>query len=574
MKQYSIILAASIAVIITVGILTQGANALITARTYTLDADFDEGTLIGVEHTTVHDQLQLSGTVTTFPVMWIANAGEDTVSKWDTNTNKELARYRTWFGPAGYQGYYNHVGNEYAGAAPSRTCVDLQGNVFVANRHFDNRPADVVKIFANDWIDRNGNGVMDTSNDTNNDGAISLSEMLPMNDTSNNGIIDPNEIQDERIAWVVSVGPAGGLGRSLSIAPNGDIWLGLYNSQTYYRLSGVDGSIVAGPINVSPNTPYGSLVDGNGILWGASLSTNLLRLDTNTYGVTVYDHGAYGYDYGIALGTDEHGHTMVYQAEYGNYRTYIQFNSSSETFSNPASLYYSCLGIATDSKGNILASNRDTGGVSKFYPDGTLIWSAAAQVAAEARGTVVDSNDDVWVIHRTANKLTKFDGTNGVPLGIFNSGYGPYTYSDATGLGLRSVIAGIGYWTVTFDSEESGTPWGTVFWTSSEPAGTSVMVKVRSSDDQATWSPWESASNGITLGATPNGRYLQTEVTLQIITGNVSPVLYDLTVNTGTPQSVIPEVPLGTIIASASMIIALLAYIAVPKLRMRKPTIL
>lgn len=70
-------------------------SGIVTSYTYTLDADFDEGVLVGVEYDTVHDQLQLSLVPTTYPVMWIANAGEDTVSKWDTDTNKELARYHT-----------------------------------------------------------------------------------------------------------------------------------------------------------------------------------------------------------------------------------------------------------------------------------------------------------------------------------------------------------------------------------------------------------------------------------------------------------------------------------------------
>jgi hypothetical protein len=513
------------------------SSALVTGRIYTTDADFDEGTLVGLEHTTVHDQLQVSNNITTFPTMWIANAGEDTISKWDTSTNKELARYRTWFGPAGYQGYNNHTGNQYAGAAPSRTCVNLHGDAYVANRHFDGKPADVIKILATDWIDRNGNHVMDTSNDTNNDGIIELDEMLPMNDTNNNGIIDPDEIQDERIAWVVSVGPAGGVGRSLSIAPNGDIWLGLHYAQTYYRLDSSDGSILSGPIDVKPNTPYGSLIDRQGILWGASRYLNLLRLDTNNGSVKVYDHTAYGFDYGIALGTDEHNNTIVYQSDPGG-TTYMQFNSSSETFSNPASLWYPCYGIATDSKGNILASNSITGEVSKFWPNGTLIWTGAAQVASEAHGTIVDSNDNVWVIHRLANKLSKFNGTNGAPLGVFDTGDGPYTYSDATGLWLRSITARTGFWTVTFDSGADNTSWGTLSWHSFEPNGTSVTVRVRSSNDAATWSPSKAALNGIALTATPNGRYLEIETTLQIITADASPILYDLTVNSANPFSV------------------------------------
>jgi len=246
-----------------------------SSRTYTLDADFAEGILVNVNYTDVPDQLQLNEAATTYPVMWIANGGEDSVSKWDTNNNKELARYHTWFGSLGDHG-------SWAGASPSRTCVDAEGNCYVANRHFDGLPADVIKIFANEWIDRNGNGVLDTSTDINGNGTIEPGEMLPMTDTNGNNIIDDIEILDERIAWAVTIGPAGGLGRSLAIDPNGNIWLGLFNAKEYYKLSSADGSILAGPIDVTgaplnpfdDHTPYGALVDKYGI--GLSLSLDYL----------------------------------------------------------------------------------------------------------------------------------------------------------------------------------------------------------------------------------------------------------------------------------------------------------
>jgi hypothetical protein len=80
-------------------------SAVAASKTYTTDADFDLGALSGVNHTAPNNnQLQLSAVGTTFPVMWVANAGEDTVSKFDTINNVELARYRTWFGPSGQAG--------------------------------------------------------------------------------------------------------------------------------------------------------------------------------------------------------------------------------------------------------------------------------------------------------------------------------------------------------------------------------------------------------------------------------------------------------------------------------------
>ena len=223
-----------------------GGSAFAASKTYTFDADFNLGLLSGVSLSTPN-QLQLSAVGTTFPIMWVANAGEDTVSKFDTTANIEIARYRTWFGPAGQAGHVPHLNNAYGGPAPSRTAVDIQGNAYVLNRWFANRKPVLLKILAEGFIDRNGNGLMDTSNSP---------TPLNMADLNGNGEIDPNEITDERIAWAVPVGSQNGLGRALCIGTDGNLWVGMYNALTYYKVSSVDGSHIAGPVSVSW-TPYG-----------------------------------------------------------------------------------------------------------------------------------------------------------------------------------------------------------------------------------------------------------------------------------------------------------------------------
>lgn len=131
-----------------VGLLLVPAVVLAGSTTYTLDADFESGLLSGVNHDAPgSNQLQLNVTGTTFPVLWIANAGEDTLTKFDTSTNKEVARYRTWFGPSGQAGYTSHLNSPWTGAAPSRTAVDIDGNAYVLNRHFEgNKKAMLMKV--------------------------------------------------------------------------------------------------------------------------------------------------------------------------------------------------------------------------------------------------------------------------------------------------------------------------------------------------------------------------------------------------------------------------------------------
>jgi murein DD-endopeptidase MepM/ murein hydrolase activator NlpD len=491
-------------------------------RTYTLDSDFDEGILIGLEHDTIHNQLQLSDKSSTYPTLWVANAGEDSLSKWDTENNVELARYHTWFGSLGYH-------SAWSGPAPSRTCVDSDGNCYVANRHFDTYKPDVIKVYTDTWVDRNGNGILDTSYDANDNGVIEESEMLPMTDSNYNGRIDPEEITDERIAWATQVN-GGGVGRSLAIDLDGNIWLGCYNSYRYYKLDGDDGSIIGGPYYVYGHTPYGALVDKHGYLWGSSLSSNILKLNTNN--PAEYEIYSVPYTYGIALGYDSQDNTLVYCGY--NY-PYVVFNSKTETYSNPAESWDRSLGVAVDSEGNIAVGSYYDGDVAKYASDGTIIWAVTGQINSEVRGIVFDSDDNIWAIHRDTSKLCKYNGENGAYMGVYDAGLYPYTYTDATGLGYQGSI-GVGIWEVIFDSGTSNTEWGVVSWDSYTPPDTSLWIEVRSSNDGSSWSSWETAVNGNNLGSTPDGRYLKIRTTMKILSGETSPVLYDLTVSTsGSP---------------------------------------
>ncbi|MBI4334860.1 MAG: hypothetical protein HY673_26695 [Chloroflexi bacterium] len=513
-------------VLVAVPMLVRGSA---TNKTWTTDADFDLGVLQGVEHTTVHDQLQLSKTSSTFPFLWIANAGEDTVSKIDSDTGKELARYRTWFnGP---------LHGAWSGAAPSRTAVDSSGNVYVANRHFDGRKALVMKVLSTGGIDRNGNGTIETSSDLDANGIIGAGEIKDLFDSNSSGMIDVGEIQDERVAWAVQVGVAGQLGRSLSIGKDGNIWLGTHYDQKYYKISAADGSLLGGPYSAGV-TSYGSLVDGNGILWSANLGYYLGKLDTATGTMSgPYYHGAYGSNYGIALGNGK-----VYLG--GNGYSYIIFDPTTNTFSENSAVNVYSLGVAVDGSGNIFVGGSG-GGMYKFKPDGTLLWSAANQTGTgHIRGVVVDGKGDVWAIHLNENKISKFKGDTGAPLGVFPVGYQPYTYSDAAGLAAASITTPTGYWTVIQDGGGAGTQWGTVSWNGSTPAGTSLEVRVRAADTVAglDFQTYQLVSSGVEFTAT--GQYIQIQVKFSASQAGTSPILYDLTVQSKETQP--PPTPTPT----------------------------
>lgn len=508
--------------------ISQSVAAQPQQQVYTSDADFDQGKLKAINHhAPYNNQLQITQP---YPTLWIANAGEDTVSKFNTETNKEVGRYRVWFGPQGQPGHYNHLGSAWSGASPSRTAVDGDGNVYVANRHFDNRPAEVIKILTKGGIDRNGNGKIDTSEDKNNNGRIEPNEILPMADSNQNGQIDPAEIQDERIAWVTRVGSPGGLGRALCIDTQGKIWMGLYNHQVYYQLEPNQGKIIGGSVATPGLSPYGCLIDRDGQLWSASLGSKLGQLDTLQRRF-ITNHTHQGSHYGIGLGNQR-----VYLASRSS-QSFIEFDPNSKQFRYPAQKKFSSLGVAVDRQQNIVVGNSG-GGVTKFAPNGRVIWSANAQAnTGEVRGIAIDRNNDVWAIHRNTDNISKFRGTDGTHLGVFPVGNSPYTYSDAVGFTFQTVTSGDSIWSVIFDSGKANTTWQKITWNQEPegklPRGSSLYVEIYATDQKdqlqsLKYYDYLAAYNARTLKKV-EGRYLKVRVFFQPNEDNHSPILSDLT---------------------------------------------
>ncbi|MBU4289020.1 MAG: hypothetical protein KKI12_12725, partial [Proteobacteria bacterium] len=106
-----------------------------------------------------------------------------------------------------------------------------------------------------------------------------------------------------------------------------------------------------------------------------------------------------------------------------------------------------------------------------------------------------------------------------------------YSYSDMTGIVARSMTTRIGTWTVVFDSGAGDTKWGTIALNTSTPEETIAKVRARSSTDQKKWSAWEDLGKEAEIKTTPDGRYLQIETTMQLLSGETSPILKDMSVS-------------------------------------------
>jgi methionine-rich copper-binding protein CopC len=78
----------------------------------------------------------------------------------------------------------------------------------------------------------------------------------------------------------------------------------------------------------------------------------------------------------------------------------------------------------------------------------------------------------------------------------------------------------------TFDAGKT-VSWGSVNWTATVPAGTTIQVLTSSSTDGVHWSTWSALSNGGAI-ASPAGRYLRYEVIFTTTNPSLTPILSDV----------------------------------------------
>ncbi len=494
-------------------------------RTYTSNGDFDQGLLAGLEHQTVANQLQLSTASTTLPFIWVPNSNQGTVSKVDTSTGRELGRYRTC--PS------NLYGN------PSRTTVDLYGNCWVANR----RIGTAVKIGLlenGQYMDRNNNGKVETSQDLNGDGDITGAEILPWG-------------MDECVLWEVVVIP-GREGtyfpgqfthigtnpndlyanddwnpgpRSVAIDKNNNLWLGTSATKMFYFVEGATGQILKSIDTSSVNhTAYGAVIDTNGIVWSSGGDKNhILRLDTATGAFTRIDVPHYTY----GLGLDKQGHLYV-SGWTSSVLTQINIQTGAILWTKPG--VYQSRGIGCTDDGDVWVANSGPGTVTRWSIDGVI--KATINVGNQPTGVSIDKDGYVWAVNLGDEYIERIDpATNLVDLSKKIVGTNHYGYSDMTGIVSRSTTTRIGTWNLIHNTKQFGSAWGIVSWNADQPKNTFIGVRVRSSDDRRNWSLWESVNNYEALRNTPAGRYLNVELTMQSAKEGAMPILYDLTVGAG-----------------------------------------
>lgn len=468
-------------------LLFQISTTYAATKVYTSDADFVLGIMNGIVHD-ISDQLQLSEKQTTLPFIWIANSGESTVSKIETSTGCELGRYRT--GP----------GSEN----PSRTTVDLNGDLWVGNRN--SNTATKIALYP---TDSNDDGVVTTSQDLNENCVIEPSEVLPWGD-------------DEAILLRIGVdiGP-----RALAVDTNNNVWIGGYGKNMGYY-DGETGEMLKN-IFVGYNC-YGALIDSHGTLWISGRPYGLIRIDNPDYNHTITPilaHNIYG------MGIDQEGY--IYSAAYSSnrLRKYDPVNKEwVYDISIPGGSYGR--GVAVGFDGDVWVAHSGSDVVTRHNP-ATGNVEATIPVGKKPTGVATAADGKIWVTNYNSHNVMRIDPeTNAVDFTHGPHPY-PYNYSDMTGMVSRSVTTKKGTWTIVYDEGEPSVYAATVSWTDFLPADSTIIVKVRSSKDGIVWGGFKQVQSGVEFLTLERAAYLEIMVDFTASTEDkLSPILYDLTVNT------------------------------------------
>ncbi len=354
--------------------------------------------------------LDAKQTAQTKHFIWIANSPEASISKLDTKTGWETARY-------------------YVCSSPSRTSVDLIGDVWVGCRG----DGGVVKIHAemNTCSDKNGNGKIDTSTDLNGDHMIQPNEMMPKG-------------QDECI-WFTVYPDGNTVARAAGVDKDNFAWVGWWSSKHLRRLDPLTGASVH--LIAIPSNPYGLVIDQKGIIWVSGRSPNqLVRVDPKTDAVKGYNPGGGYTPYGInvdvfgKIWTPHYpkGQSWRFDPLTGQWATVQhQTNGRGCATSNDGYIY-----VANDASSSIAIINGTT-----LQNEGQV---SVSQWGKYPVGVALDFDGYVWAVLQSPGGAVKIDPKTKQVIGSYPTGKSPYTYSDMTGYTLANFTAPSGQYKTIF----------------------------------------------------------------------------------------------------------------------------
>jgi len=403
--------------------------------------------------------------------MYVANADEGTVTKIEIRTGKEVGRYISALTKTDPR---NRGTAQASGNSPSRTAVDFNGDVWVANRAF-NQQGSATKIAHQGCPDVNGNGKIETSNDANGNGVIDLN--------------DPKEYfgeSDECILFTVNVGGINAIPRALALDGGGvdvrksNAWVGAWTEQKFYKLDGEDGHILA-TVDVGLK-PYGAAIDSSGMLWSTEFNASTIvsiSTMTNTANPVISLLPKCTGSYGIAI--DQKNRVWVGGWDFKGACRYDPADGSIFPVVIQGMQGHS-RGIAVDAEGYIWSAfDGSPGTVARFKADdGSALKTFTLPNGNGTIGVGIDFDGKAWAVNRESNNTCRIDGNTGV-IGCYPTGKGPYTYSDFTGFALQHITAPMGMYRTIFKGcmSEQQTKWRQLSWDALVPANSGIEVYVK-----------------------------------------------------------------------------------------------
>jgi hypothetical protein len=448
-------------------------------------------------------------------LIWVPHTGTDMVSKIDTTTMKELARYRV------------------GARDPSRTSVAPNGNAYVSSRE----GVGMTKISAmgQKCPDTNGDGVITTSTGPNNvlpygqdDCVLWFRDLKPYEPNQRHEMIRGAAVQmvPGRIVTEKLADGAAGPPKVTWVPPREYVWTGGTEGRILHKLDGDTGEVVFSlelPIKI-----YGLAMDGRDrvemggpYLWitGGSPMGHLAHVDTsrcldiasctstpvctvqcsekeckntcddaivsyyslnpaNAYGITVDCKQR------IWLGSATQGHAN------SDIKRYDPYAPSDQRLKRVAGTLETN-GIAADGEGFVWGAFHRQNIVYKIH--GETLKTVNLKVPTKGFGVARDGR--IWSIaNDESNELhviepTKdLSGTDKILRAVVTLTGNPYVYSDVTGQQLLLANNEPGVYRQVFDpcvEEDLDTLWRTVQWDADLPKRTNVIISLRTADTRA-----------------------------------------------------------------------------------------
>lgn len=354
---------------------------------------------------------------TSFSNIWVANAPQGTVSKIDTETAVEVARYRTTTTPSD---------------EPSRTSVNQFGDIAAGHRY----AARVVKIAAQpeDCVDINGNGIIDTSTGPGDIRDFGTDECLIWETD-----LPPSTYGTRAVAWEGgTIDPA----TCENTNPNPRLWVAYgSNPLQVYRLDGFTGAQLDNTTIASTGFVYGGAVNAEGDFWVSDRSgLTLSRVDADDLSVTTYTvpgSNAYG------MGVDGDGQPWVATYSGGAGVDFIyRFDPLTQMFHSAGGVTGRYRGLAIDREDRVWVAGNSPCRLAVFDRLNDTVINDAIDLpgCSDPVGVTIDRDGFVWVVDRGASVAWKVDPVAYTIVATVTGLTSPYTYSDFSGSGLDLVI--------------------------------------------------------------------------------------------------------------------------------------